>query len=111
MFKLRGLRSCCNRDGFIVVAALWILSALAALASIYSIYVANAATSIAVNDDAIRAEALVSASLELTAYQLTAASAKERPSRGNFAFRMNGANVAVEFRSEAARVDLNKASK
>ena len=43
-----------GRDGFIVVAALWILGALAALASIYSVYVANAATSVAVNDDALR---------------------------------------------------------
>jgi general secretion pathway protein K len=111
MAKRRRQGSCDNRDGFIVVAALWILSALAALASVYSIYVANAAISVALNDDSIRAEALVSASLELTAYQLTASAAKDRPSRGAFAFRMNGANVAVEFRSEAARVDLNKASK
>ncbi len=47
-----------GRDGFIVVAALWILGALATLASIYSMYVANAATSVAVNDDALRAEAV-----------------------------------------------------
>ena len=107
----RSQHSCRRRDGFIVVAALWILSALAALASVYSIYVANAATAVAVNDDAIRAEALVSAALELTAYQVTAAPPKDRPSRGGFAFSMNGANIAVEFCSEAARVDLNKASK
>src|SRR6185295_9233573 len=56
----RGFRhSCGSRDGFIVVAALWILSALAALASVYSIYVANVATSVAVNDDMIRAEVLL----------------------------------------------------
>ncbi len=100
-----------DRDGFIVVAALWILGALAALASIYSIYVANAATSVAVNDDALRAEAVVTAALELTAYQVTGAPPKERPSRGRFAIRMNAANATVEFCSEAARVDLNKASK
>ena len=100
-----------NSDGFIVVAVLWILSALAALASIYSIYVAHAAISISVNDDAARTEALVSASLELTAHRVTAVGGADRPSRGRFAFRLNGASVAVEFRSEAARVDLNKASK
>lgn len=100
-----------SRRGFIVVAALWILAALAALASIYSIYVANAATAVAVNDDTIRAEALVSSSLELTAYQVTAARPENRPSSGHFAFRMNGADVSVNFCSEAARVDLNKASK
>jgi len=98
-------------DGFIVVAVLWILSALATLVSIYSIYVANAAVSVSVNDDAVRAEALVSASLELTAHRVTAGGRADRPSRGHLAFRMNGANVAVEFCSEAARVDLNKASK
>jgi len=100
-----------SRSGFIVVAALWILGALAALASIYSVYVANAATSLAVNDDALRAEAVVTAALELTAYQVTGAPPKDRPSRGRFAIRMNAANAAVEFCSEAARVDLNKASK
>ena len=100
-----------NRDGFIVVAALWILAALAALASVYSIYVANAASTVGVNDDAFRAEALVSASLELTAYQVTAVRRDDRPSSGHFAFRMNRADVSVDFCSEAARVDLNKASK
>jgi general secretion pathway protein K len=111
MSEQRAKHSGCNREGFIVVAALWILGALAALASIYSIYVASAASSIAVNDDSIRAEALVSASLELTAYQVTAVRREDRPSSGRFAFRMNGANVSVDFCSEAARVDLNKASK
>ena len=56
----RGFRhSCGSRDGFIVVAALWILSALAALASVYSIYVANVATSVAVNDDQAEPRLLV----------------------------------------------------
>jgi general secretion pathway protein K len=98
-------------DGFIVVAVLWILAALAALISVYAIYVANAAVSLSINDDRVQAEALVSAALELTAYQLTAADQKSRPTRGNFAFRMGRSNVAVEFRSEAARIDLNAASK
>ncbi len=100
-----------SSDGFIVVAVLWILSALATLASIYSIYVANAAVSVSVNDDAVRAEALVSASLELAAHRVTVGGRANRPSRGHLAFRMNGANVTVEFCSEAARIDLNKASK
>src|SRR5947207_7860849 len=33
------------------------------------------------------------------------------PAGGSFAFRLGHANVAVEFRSEAARIDLNVASK
>ena len=108
----RGFRhSCGSRDGFIVIAALWILSALAALASVYSIYVVNVATSVTVKDDVIRAEALLSASLDLTAYRVTVAPREEKPTRGRFAFRMNGADVLVEFCSEAARINLNKASK
>jgi general secretion pathway protein K len=98
-------------DGFIVVAVLWILGLLAALISIYAIYVANAAVSLSVNDDRVQAEALVSAALELTAYRLTAVDEKSRPTQGNFSFRMGRANVAVEFRSEAARIDLNAAPK
>jgi general secretion pathway protein K len=111
MNQSRRRTRCRNHDGFIVVAVLWILSALATLASVYSIYVANIATSLAVNDDALRAEALVQASLELTAYRAMAREREDRPSRGTFAFRMNAADVSVEFCSEAARIDLNSASK
>jgi len=98
-------------DGFIVVAVLWILGALAALASIYAIYVTNTAISLSVNDDRLQAEALVRAGLELTAYQLSGNDAQARPSQGAFQFPMGRAAVAVEFRSEAARIDLNMAPK
>jgi general secretion pathway protein K len=98
-------------DGFVLVAVLWILSALAALAAIYAIYVANTAVAVAGSDDAIEADALMSASVELTAYQLFGMPAQGRPSRGAFDFRLGRANVAVEFCSEAARIDLNEAPK
>lgn len=97
--------------GFIIVAVLWILAGLAALAVIYSIYVANAAISMSVLADEAQVEALVSASLELTAYQLLASKREERPTRGQFVFRLGRANVSVDYCSEAARVDLNLASK
>jgi general secretion pathway protein K len=100
-----------NSDGFVLVAVLWILSALAALAAIYAIYVANAAVAVAGGDDAIEAEALMSASVELTAYQLFGMPTQARPTRGAFDFRLGRANVAVEFCSEAARIDLNEAPK
>lgn len=100
-----------REDGFIVVAVLWILGSLAALISIYAIYVTNAAASLRVNDDRVQAEALVSAGLELTGYQLTAFDEKSRPTQGHFTFRMGRADVTVEFRSEAARIDLNTAPK
>jgi general secretion pathway protein K len=98
-------------NGFVVVAVLWILSALATLASIYAIYVANSLTSARIHDDRIQAQASFSAALDLTAYQLHAVSEQNRPTRGTFNFRIGGTNVAVEFNSEAARIDLNTAPK
>ena len=95
-------------DGFIAVAVLWILGALAALVSIYTLYVVNTAAAISVHDDRVRAEGLVAAAVELTAYRLTA-SFPSAPSTGRFSFRMDQANVEVAFRSEAARIDLNAA--
>jgi general secretion pathway protein K len=100
-----------SEQGVVIVAVLWILMALSALAVIYSMYLSASAQTLAVNDIALKTEALVSASLELTAYQLTLAGDKERPPRGSFHFRMNDADVLVTFTSEAARIDLNFASK
>jgi len=109
MSARRGKRTA--SDGFVLVAVLWILSALAALAAIYAIYVANTAMAVAGDDDAVEAEALMSASVELTAYQLLQAGADKRPTRGSFDFRLGRAHAAVEFCSEAARIDLNEAPK
>ena len=95
-------------DGFIIVAVLWILGALATLVSIYAVYVVDTAGIFGAFDDRLRAEQLVSAALELTAYRLRA---DPRPSYGRFEFRMGQANVAAEFRSETARIDLNAAPK
>jgi general secretion pathway protein K len=121
-------------DGFILVAVLWIIAALATLAVIFSIYLANTALSLSSNDDTIQSEALVLAGLELTAYQTsvpkpdgpqqTGSAARADPNvsqpqtrnrpppptRGDFRFRLAHADVAVSFISEAARIDLNFAS-
>src|SRR5262249_60655407 len=61
-----------TRDGFILVAVLWMLAALATLATIYAIYVINTATALGINDDRLQAEALTRAGLELTAHQILA---------------------------------------
>jgi general secretion pathway protein K len=98
-----------GREGFIVIAVLWILGALATLVSIYAIYVIDSAASFAAYDDRLRAEALVSGALELTVYRLKGADA--RPSHGSFDFRLGQANVAVKYLPETARVDLNTAPK
>ena len=97
-------------DGFIVVAVLWILGALATLATIYAIYVTDTAVAFTVHDERLQAEAMVSAGLELTAYQL-AVPQEGRPTRGTFTFRIGHANIGVDYRPEAARIDLNAAPK
>lgn len=98
-----------SSDGFILVAVLWILGGLAVLAAIYTLYVVNAATGLKVSNERIQADASVSAALELTAYYLGAVKPQERPTRGTFNFRAGSSNVAVDFVSEAARIDLNSA--
>ena len=113
---MRRPHACCGdrqggAAGFIVVAVLWILGALAMLVSIYAVYVTNAAAGLDVNDDRLQAEASMSAALELTAHQLAAVEAKSRPTSGSFTFAIGRSTVTADFRSEAARIDLNVAPK
>jgi general secretion pathway protein K len=124
-------------SGFILVAVLWSLLALATLVAIFSVYLGNTAVSLSVNDGEIQTEALVYAALELTAYQVTdpqrAASPATPgapglpnapppqpvrrnpdipppPARGDFSFRLGRANVTVSFLPESSRIDINAAS-
>ena len=98
-----------SERGFVIIAVLWILVALSALATIFSVYLSNSAQALAVTDVGLKTEALVSASLELTTYQLLLAGDKARPAQGSFRFRLDSADVLVSYTSEAARVDLNSA--
>jgi general secretion pathway protein K len=100
-----------SERGFVIVAVLWLLAALAALTVIFSLYLANSARALALNDAALQSEALVSAAVELTAYQLQLAGEDSRPSGGTFRTRLNGAELAVSYLSETARIDLNAAPK
>ena len=100
-----------SERGFVIVAVLWLLAALAALAMIFSIYLANSARALSLSDTALQAEALVSAGVELAAYQLRLADEQSRPARGAFQTRLNHADLAVSFVSEAARIDLHGAPK
>src|SRR4029077_7492403 len=104
------LRAPRGDHGFIVVAVLWILAALATLATIFSMYVINTATAFAVHDERLQAEGLARAAIELSVYQVTAGS-KEPGARGTFAFRIGNASGKAEFMAEAARIDLNAAPK
>jgi general secretion pathway protein K len=105
---IKRLHAPSRQDGFIIVAVLWILTALATLASIIAVYVINAASAFAVHDERLQAEALTRAAIELSVYQL----ARETPpTRGSFVVRMGNASIAAEFNSEMARIDLNAAPK
>ena len=99
-----------RNEGFIIVAVLWILAALATLASIIALYVINAANAFAVHDERLQSEALTRAAIELSIYQITR-DPQAAPTRGSFVFRMGNANVATNFVSETARIDINAAPK
>jgi general secretion pathway protein K len=107
--RARGSRS--GDGGFIIVAVLWIMAALATLASVYAAYVVRTAYAVGASDDRVNAEALFNAAIELTAYRLTAVEKEKRPPNGRSNFRMGRATIDAEFHSESARIDLNFASK
>jgi general secretion pathway protein K len=97
--------------GFIVIAVLWILAVLSALVLIYLTYVINTAVLVAGTNDRIQTDTLVSAGVELAAYQVLAAKEDKRRTNGTFDARVGPAKISVTFRSEAARIDLNAAPK
>src|SRR6202166_2671272 len=107
----RAQRAKSGSDGFIIVAVLWILAALATLVSIYAIYVTNSAIAVAASGDATIADPLVSAGVELTAYQLLGQTDEKRPAIGQFTAHVGAAQLTIAFQTEAARIDLNKAPK
>lgn len=104
------VRRASGREGFIVVAVLWILTALATLATIFSIYVINTAMAFSVHNERLQAEGLMRAAIELSAYQV-AVNPQGPPSSGTLVFRIGNAAVNVRFVSETARIDLNTAPK
>jgi len=98
-------------EGFILVAVLWMLLALATLVAVYAAYVTRSAFAVSANSDAIEAEPLLAAGVELAAYRLVGSKASERPDTGQFNTRLAAARLSVVFQAEAARIDLNAASK
>jgi len=99
-----------SSDGFIVVAVLWILTALATLATTYGVYVNATAFALADYDVRLQAQELAMAGVELAVYKLTE-NPEAQPARGKFGFRLGNADVTVDFRSESGRIDLNFAPK
>jgi|GEM_PF-420370 len=99
-----------SEAGFVLVAVLWILAALATLASIYSSYTVNSATASHIADDRVQADASIRAGLEMAVYRQLSLPEKARPVRGGFDLHVGRTGVTVQFRSEASRIDLNAAS-
>ena len=100
-----------TNGGFVLVAVLWMVAALATLASIYSVYATNAAAGVRVGDDRLQAELSIRAGVELAAYQLLAFPEPAQPTHGHFAVAVGRNRVAVAYRTETARIDLNAAPK
>jgi len=87
---------------------LWILAALSALVLIIATSPMTAVV-VAGSTDRVQTDALVTAAVELAAYQLTNVSEALRPTSGRSMQGRRG--KVVTFRSEAARIDLNAAPK
>ena len=127
-----------KQDGFIIVAVLWMVAALAVLAAIFTRFALTTAVGTTMHEERLQAEAMLRAGVELTAFQITATDAparpgagaadvlpsspepaqaagslgaSKRPTKGAFSFRLGGAAATIEYRTEAARVDLNAAPK
>lgn len=101
-----------HTEGFIIVAVLWILAALAALTSVYAVYVGSTAVAARSYGMRVEAHALITAAMELAAYQLAGGDDASRPTSGSgFSFELGSSRAEFEFQSEGARVDLNFAPK
>lgn len=107
----RGAHANRAERGFIIVPALLIVLVLAALGGVLSAYLGRSAIALAVNDDRLRTDALVSASLELTVYSLSSGNKQARPLSGSNIYQFDGAVVSASYSAESARIDLNLAPK
>jgi len=98
-----------REDGFILVAALWMVAALAFLASAYASYALRTAPSASLPEERLRAEAAIRAAIDLCAFRQLAWPKVARPDAGAFSAEVGLNRVDVVYRSESARVDLNAA--
>ena len=98
-----------SRNGFIMVAALWLLAALATLASVASVYMAQSARALTAFDTSLQSEMLTTAGIELAAYELSGTASRSTSDARRLRFRLSNSEVTVEYMSEAARINLNMA--
>ena len=96
-----------RNGGFVLVATLWLLAALATLASILSVYMRDAAVAGSLREDELRIETAERSAVELTALRLAGFPPGQAPPRAAFQFALGDARIAVTFVSDSARVDIN----
>lgn len=95
--------------GFVIVAVLWILAALATLVMVYSIFVSNTAVALTGVTDRVQTDAAFRAAIEMTCQRILNG---EGESGGNrLSMRVGSVDVTTSYVSEAARIDLNFASR
>ncbi len=98
------------RGGFVLIAVLWILVALAGLVGAYVAYAVTMAQNADFYLRRVGAEAAVSGALELAVYDLVNMDQDRRPDEGVLDYRIGDVRAQVHYASEAMRLDLNKAS-
>jgi general secretion pathway protein K len=100
-----------GESGFVLLAVLWMIAALAALAAIYLAYARASAAGSGLPGERLQAEAAIHAGLELAAYHALAATDPKQKARGHFETMLGRARVTVNYLPESARINLNAASK
>src|SRR6201999_953609 len=105
----RGLMPTGSRRGFILVAVLWTIALLSALAMATSVTFREFAGIVTVDRDRLRAEALLTAGLEIAA-GVIAHQPEDRPlSESEMAFRLSTGQIRVRVTDEGGRIDIGKA--
>lgn len=106
----REARTSGARDGFVLIAVLWILAALAGLVGAYVAYAVTMAQSSDFYLRRVTSDAAISGGLELAVYDLLQLDPKARPPEGVFDYLIGDARVQVRYAAESLRLDINKAS-
>lgn len=98
-----------SERGFVIVAVLWILVALATLVMVYSIFVSNTAVALTGVTDRVQTDAAFRAAIEMTCHRILGGAADGADNRIDM--RVGTVDVKASYVSEAARIDLNFASR
>src|SRR4051812_1591773 len=89
-----------GEDGFVIVAVLWILAALATLVMVYSIFVSNTAVALSSVIDRVQIDAAFRAGIEMTCERILNNVA---PGVSRIDMRVGSVDVTTTYVSEAAR--------